>query len=582
MAKSDSDAGTPADETAKPTSELAETNDAPNSDAPAGPTLSEALVTSGAHEPWPKRLWHSLTGTKKRLAWSIFGLIVIIAAIVGLTPLKYTIFGTFIKSTIDVRVSDASTHQLLPGADVKVAGVTVTTDKVGVAHFTGLQPGATTIEVAKPAYETTNEAYTLGFADAGTKDISLKSTGIKLTFVFTNYVTGQPVAAARVQIGDADAVADSKGTVTASLPPSNDGQTITANVTTDGFNTLSVPVAVKVGAPTIAAKLVPSGQVYFLSNRSGKVDLYGANLDGSNATVLLAGTGNEDQSTGILPNVYDQSVVALVSSRAGKRLDSQPQEDLYLFHPATSQLALIDSNIRFSNFRTWLGKSLVYQKYSDNNSASIQSYDTTTGKNTTIVTCTGDGACPQALYATDSLFVYSLAGAPMGSTSNGVFAVKTGTTSSKSISSVPAASSYRQTKDALILNYYDYNNAYPNGTWQSLNFATVKVSTLNPGPSNTATRTYIDSPGDKLSASIDARDGQSDLYVANLDGTNERQLTTTGDVTQFVQWFNDDYIVYSAANQLFVVGVAGGKPQKITNFYSGIVNTYSGGYNPGY
>ena len=532
-----------------------------------------------------KRVWLVLTGTRKRVIISITVLVIILAAVIGLTSLKYAVLGWAIKSQYVVQVTDGDTHQLLPGAVVSVAGASVTTDKTGLAHFTNVHPGSTTLTVAKSAYQSWSSNITLKFGDNGTRDAELTSTGIRVSFKLTNYVTGKPVSGQRVQVGDADVVSAADGTVAASVSPSSDGQTLSAKITGDGYNDLSLNVKVTPGASPLVTKVVPSGDVYFLSNRSGRVDLYQANLDGSSPTVILPGTGNEDGSTGILANVYDQSVIALVSSRAGHRVDGQLQEDLYLFRPASKQLTLVQSGSSYSDYRTWLGKALIYQYDGSNTeSRSIKSYDSTTGKNTTIVTCTSDHACPTALYSTDDVFIYSLEGAPTGSTSVGIFAVKSGSTTAKTISSLPATSTSRSIKNTLLLNYYGYNSVTGNygDSWQSLNLDTTTISAITNGPSNTSNRTYVDSPGDKYSVSVDTRDGQSDLYLTDEDGSNERQLTSTGKVDQFVQWFGDDYVVYSSANQLFVVGVAGGNPQKITNFYSGSVQGYGGGYSPNY
>jgi Tol biopolymer transport system component len=438
------------------------------------------------------------------------------------------------------------------------------------------------VKVSKAAYEGWTDKRTIGFGDGHDIEAKLTSSGIRVTFKLTNYVTGKPVAGARLQLGDADVVSGADGTVVASVSASFNNQAEVASITDTGFNDATAPIIVATNADTTAVKLVPAGKVYFLSNRSGHVDLYSANLDDSAAKVVLAGTGNEDQATGILPNVYDQSVIALVSSRAGHRTNGALVEDLYIFRPDSQTLTLVDSDIDFGNYRAWLGKQLIYVKYSGNNHTFIQSYDPTSGKNTTLVTCTGDGACPTPLYTTDDLFIYSLSGAPPSSNANGIYALKSGTTTAKSISTIPAATTVRQTKNTLLLNYYDYTKSPGNyEEWQSLDLSAIKVTTLANGPSNQDSRTYVDSPGDKYSVSVDTRDGQTDLYLTNIDGSGEKNLTGTGKVNQFVQWYSDSYIVFSSSNQLFVVGVDGGDPQKITNFYSGDVQVFAGGYNPG-
>lgn len=556
--------------------------------------ISEPAAASHAAALAPKprrhRLWHVLAGSRKRRLITLGTIVLLTAAIIGFTNLKYVILGPVVKSSLVVTVRDGATGQLLPEAKVTVAGVSTSTDKTGTVHLTHLHPGPTTLTVSKSAYAATSSHLTLGFGHNDANTVRLTSTGIKLAFSLTNLITGQPVSGARVTVGDADAVSGSDGNVVASVSPVNLGQSIAATVSADGYNDLSLPVEVAIDAKAYAAALTPAGNVFFLSNRSGTIDLYQSGLDGSNAHVVLAGTGHEDQSTGLLPNVYDQSVLAMVSSRSGRLEQGQLAEDLYIFHAGTGELKLVDANVNFGNFRTWLGQTLVYEKGTYSPTLGYRSllmaYSVASGQLSTITACTPDGACPHLLYATDDLVLYAMSGAPPSSSANGLFAVKRGATASQRLSNVPAQNALRQTLGSLMLSYYNSNQTYPGNVWQTLDLTTTKVSPLASGPSLQTSRTYVSSPGDKWVVSVDNRDGRSDLYLQNADGSGERKLTNLGSVNQFVQWYGDDYVVFSSTktgeNALYVVGVAGGEPHKVADFYAGNARTYSGGYNPGY
>lgn len=101
----------------------------------------------------------------------------------------------------------------------------------------------------------------------------------------------------------------------------------------DGYNDATITLAPTLPLAKQAVTLVPNGKVYLLSNSSKTIDLIETNIDGTRRTIVLSGNGNEDQETGILPNVGDRSRLAIVSSRAGKR-DSygNPIHDLYIFN----------------------------------------------------------------------------------------------------------------------------------------------------------------------------------------------------------------------------------------------------------
>jgi hypothetical protein len=270
-----------------------ETNQTPDKELAVVPESNDE-VNPPAVPPEPASktprpsFWHAHISTPKRRAATIAGAVVVVGLIIGLTPLRYPVLGWGIKANLDVRVSDGATKQLLPGARVTIGSSQAVTDKAGVAHFVHINAGPATIKVTKAAYDSWTSKTTIGFGDNAGIDARLTATGIRVNLKLINYVTDQPVKGARVQVGDADVVSADDGSVAASVSPDQaSGQQATAKVTADGYNDLSVTVALKDTA-AISAKLVPAGSVYFLSNRSGRVDLYSAALDGSGSHVVLA------------------------------------------------------------------------------------------------------------------------------------------------------------------------------------------------------------------------------------------------------------------------------------------------------
>src|SRR6202008_1449233 len=61
--------------------------------------------------------------------------------------------------------------------------------------------------------------------------------------------------------------------------------------------------------------ITPSGRVYLLSKKSGKIDVVKTNLDGSDRKPVLAGTGKEEDRGTVLLASRDWKYLALLSRR---------------------------------------------------------------------------------------------------------------------------------------------------------------------------------------------------------------------------------------------------------------------------
>jgi Tol biopolymer transport system component len=88
------------------------------------------------------------------------------------------------------------------------------------------------------------------------------------------------------------------------------------------------------------------------------------------------------------------------------------------------------------------------------------------------------------------------------------------------------------------------------------------------------------SPSGSNSFWAEARDGKSALFVGDQDGKNPKQVASLSEYTSY-GWFTDDYLLVSkGSSELYIMSKAGGKPQKITDYYKPSVNYqgYGGGY----
>ena len=151
-----------------------------------------------------------------------------------------------------------------------------------------------------------------------------------------NKITNAPLDNALVTVAGTESRTDKNGQTTIVLPA--DKSTISGTVTGSGYNSASVTVQITtkpVSANTF--ELTPAGQIYFLSNASGNIDVVKTNLDGTGRQTVLAGTGSEDPNNTLLLATRDWKDLALLSQRSGTKAS------LYLISTSDDKLSVIDS-----------------------------------------------------------------------------------------------------------------------------------------------------------------------------------------------------------------------------------------------
>ncbi len=513
---------------------------------------------------------------------SIAALLLVAAAlVVGFTDLKYLVAGMVVRTKVQATIVDPEINQPISDATVTIGRASGTSDKDGKVTLNDVWPGNQNIEVTKKAYKTTTLHKKLGFRTNDLGTINLELSGIRVSFVVKDKVSGAPVSDARITVGGNTTTTDTAGKATTSVEQS-DATAASATVSKDSYLEVKLSVTLKRGQPAFGVSLVPAGKVYYLTNRNRRIDLMRSNLDGSGEVLVLAGTGAEDQETGILPDINQANLIALVSSRAGRQ-DSfgDPKHDLFVVNGDTKNITLLDKDVAFGNFRAWLGGYLVYEVFTPTG-GKLKSYNASTGQTSTIATASAPANMSINLVNKDKVY-YSIDNG--ASSINGLYVVEANGQGRRRLSPTPIDSVVIQDKAHVVYRHYNYADVSP-VSWRNLNLTNDQVTSLTHGPSATENYGYADSPDKRFSAFIDERDGRSELYLVNFDGTNERRLTNGAKVSQFVQWYGDKYIVFTTTsdeNSLYIVSVSGGKPVKIADFYKGNGRVYGGGgYNPYY
>lgn len=525
---------------------------------PEGPK-DDAVVMKSSFRERCKNFWLEWWSNPWKRYGTIAVAAVLLAVIVFVAPIRAMVLNTVgVRSSIMVHVYDGATNLPLENAVVQVDNKSTKTDSNGQAKIAGVHLGKKTVKISKLAFAATTKNVNLGMRIIDIGDVTLKSVGTQLTFVFTDYLSGKPIKDVAITSGESTAKSDKNGKAVITLQPdrAKDSKITTSK---DGYRTDELSAPIDLTAKT-SHKLVPAAHAIFVSKESGKYDVYKMYLDGKDRSVLLAGTGLENQSIATLPSPSGD-MVAVASTRDDKR-----NSDGYLL----TALNVIDvasgnrTDIEYAEQITllgWDGSTLVYQQTVAGASAAnpsrqkIIAYDTSSSKRFQLANANyfaGTQLIGSTLYYTVS------ATDPSGTAS---FArIKTDGSSKTVI--------YTGSVWSLLRSAYDTMKMQTQDKWYEYTISTAKLASSTPTSSYTS-RFYVDSPDGKTSAWVDVRDINGVLIARNTSTGKETELTTQKNMQAPLYWLNKSTVVYrvSGSNEVadYTVSIDGGQPKKIAD-----------------
>jgi len=337
--------------------------------------------------------------TKKgKIVAVLVAVILIIGVVFAVPASRYAVAGLVVKKDVMVELTDSETGKPVSAADVTLGRQTYKTNAHGKATFTSIAAGNWHVSTKKSYYQDgATDVLVPILSNPGTVKISVVATGRQVPVTVTNKITGEAIANAEILANDAAATTAENGEATLVLPA--DKQTVSAMFKVSGYNDLTADITI---TEQIDDKnkfaLTPVGTVYFLTKRTGKVDVMSSNLDGSNQKVVLAGTGKETDN-----NAYPE----LIPSADWKHLVLKARRDndvkLYSISTTDNKLTTIDegAGIDFTTIG-WAGDSFVYQvfrptvKMWEAKRFSLKAYSDATKKITTLDDTEGTGTGPGA------------------------------------------------------------------------------------------------------------------------------------------------------------------------------------------
>lgn len=536
-----------------------------------------------------------------RKKWlTIPGVVVIIVAILVAIPMtRYAMTSWFWKESITISVTDTGNHQPVSEATVAVAGQTLKTDKDGKAKFAAIPVGDQTINISKKYYKDAVLQTTVPwFAGGKTFDQSLEATGRVVDVTVTHKISGAALANVAINVAnEPQAHTDDKGLAHLVIPA--DKTELAVTLAADGYNATQA-VLKQSGNNTF--QLVPTGKVFFLSKQSGSIDVVSTNLDGSDRKVVVAGTGNEENTNTLLLASRDWKYLALKSKR-----EANKPAALYLINTSKGELELVDQGKIELSTIGWSGHSFFYQIYrqdkklSENGREAIKTYNADSRKLTIVdesqaMALDSNSQYSQSLsnhYITDQAVVYTRTWSrsgyvpsvpvPTDKTSD-IIRVNSDGTGKKILKSYPSQTlSYISAKLYAPQEIYFQLNA-ENG---KQTYAEIEDGAFHDGADgdkfDSQYPTFLMSPDGKQAFWSESRDGKNTIFIGDKNANNKQEVAVKSEYQAF-GWFTDEYVLMQkGGSELYITTTkqlkAGAAPLKVSDYHKpGNLNGYGYGY----
>ncbi len=546
---------------------------------------------------WIQKFWVKYKANKKV---SIpLTVLAVLAVIFAIPVTRYAVAGLVIKKDVNLTVVDSKTNIAVSGVEVTLRGKSAKTDGEGKATIKSVKVGRGQLHASKKYYKDYSQNVTVPLTKPKAIQVKLEATGRQVPLLVVNKVTGQNVAGATVKAADTEVQTDQNGEATIVLPADKSKET--GIVSAKGYNNQPLEITIDqqaVKQNTFA--LVPSGKIYFLSKQTGKIDVVKTDLDGGNRQVVLAGTGNEEDTNTVLLASRDWKYLALQSRRAGGKAR------LYLIDTSNDKLTEMDSGDATLTPVGWQDHIFAYKVVRENvpvwqsKNAALKTYNAETQQLVVIDETTAEGSGPDD-YAADAIesvyiqknnlvyvkrwsasyySVYRLAGKRMG-----IYSAKLNGEGKQllkdfevgnngyinAIASKPNEIYYGVYNGST--SYYEYNEG-----------KLTEAKDINAETFNKFYPTYLLSPSGQSTFWYEPRDGKNTLFTGTSDGSGSKEIASLSEYITY-GWFTDDYLLVSKnGSELYILPTTGvgakGQILKISDYHKPAINFlgYGGGY----
>lgn len=522
--------------------------------------------------------------THKKLAIPL-AIVLVLVVIVAVPFSRYPVLGLVVKKNAIVLVQDASTKAPISDVVVTIGGKTSKTNGLGKAEIKSLPIGKHNVKLSKKYYKDSEATIGVGlfnkfgFNAPQSFDTTMVATGRQVAVQVVNKISGKGIVGATINAGDVEAKSGTEGKTIIVVPAGTTKQKVI--VTLDGFNKAETEIEVKENEiKQNKVEITPTGKVYFLSKKSGKIDVVKTNLDGTGRQVVLAGTGREEDRGTVLLASRDWKYLTLLSRR-----DSEFAK-LYLIETATDKLTTIDEGNATFTLTGWADDKFIYivdrqnVAYEQPKRQALKAYNAPS-KSLKILNETAVNETYSGIYAINQEVVYATYNYMAGSS---IVTIRTDGTGNKKLK---ASNPYMYIRSALYEPKEVYFALEGNGNPEYFEYeigGSFKAIKAEDFESDVEYPTFLLSPSGKQNFWSEARDGKNTLFTGDQDAENEKEIASLSEYKQY-GWYSDEYLLVSKnSSELYVLGRDGLKngeqPVKITDYHkpAQTYRSYGGGY----
>lgn len=562
------------------------------------PIVSEQSEASSPFkkENWFKHFWHTKKG---KVIVVLLAILVVLGILYAVPATRYGILGIIIKKEAKLAIVDSKTNKPVTQADVRLGTLSGKTDSKGLVDIQNVPVGEYPVTITKKNYKETMAQYTVPvFTAAEAATVQMEATGRQVTITVTNIVTKKPLKDATVTVDETASTTDEKGEATMVLPA--DKQSIPATIKGEGYNDATADIKVTDQADANKIALTPNGSVFFLSKATGKINVMKSNLDGTSPTVVVQGTGSEEDASTALLAARDWRYMALFAKRKNNVVGQ-----LYLVDAKSNELKTIDEGNADITLVGWSGHNFIYimqkndvQVWQSKRQA-LKSYNAETGKTTVLDETTASGTSAndqEAEYINDTYILENklvyIKGVMRGAASAKTKKPAIMTVSPEGGQPVRAKEFEFDSTANIDAKLYEPQEVYfrvqidSNKTPEFFEYegGSIKSITNDDGKFyNTPYPTYLVSPNGQKTLWHESRNGKYALFVGDKNGANAKELALGSDFTTY-GWFGDGYILLSKNKSELFIAPADGPIEnalKVTTYHKPSFSLEGYGYGYG-
>jgi hypothetical protein len=535
---------------------------------------------------------------KERILTAVGAAVAILLILFSIPYTRYGLLGQVFQRNIVITVQDSRTHKPISDVEVVVGKNKMKTDAKGQAKIARVPVGGWEVVINKRYYNLLSSQIQVPlFGKGKSYKLELVAIGNQVTIKVMNKITGKPLAKASVAALGTTAVTDATGEAVIVLPVKQTKEAGT--IKADGYNDLPISITnSEATTPANAFAITPSGKVYFLSKRTGKINVMKSDLDGSNPQIVLTGTGREEEANTILLATRDWKYLALKAKRDSDRAK------LYVINTANDKLDIMDegkaefsltgwANHRFvftvyrADIQYWQPKQVALKSY-DAEKDTLKTIDETEAealsqnwyivRNITNISLINDSV----VYTKDwSGTGYAFNGNQKAAIISANLATGRPTTLKEFADGVSLGLSGKLYEpESMLFDYADYSKS-SNSFYEFENGKVTKNDKTNIDAFNQSYPTFVQSPSGEHTFWFEPRDGKNTLFIGNDEGKEQKEVASLSEFAPY-GWYSDNYVLVSKKGSELYIAPAdfSSAPFKITDYHKPNFNGngYGGGY----